>query len=103
MLEQRVAAAIAERAEAEAQLRQAQKMEAVGKLTGGVAHDFNNVLQIIGGNLQLLAATSPATGRAEQRLQTAIAAISRGSNLASQLLAFGRRSRWPRKWSTSGA
>ena len=91
LLEQRVAAAIAERAEAEAQLRQAQKMEAVGKLTGGVAHDFNNVLQIIGGNLQLLTRDVAGNLRAEQRLQTAIAAISRGSKLASQLLAFGRR------------
>jgi PAS domain S-box-containing protein len=91
MLEQRVAAAIAERAETEAQLRQAQKMEAVGKLTGGVAHDFNNVLQVIGGNLQLLVRDVAGNLRAEQRLQTAIAAISRGSKLASQLLAFGRR------------
>jgi len=91
VLEQRVTAAIAERAEAEAQLRQAQKMEAVGKLTGGVAHDFNNVLQVIGGNLQLLVRDVAGNLRAEQRLQTAIAAISRGSKLASQLLAFGRR------------
>jgi PAS domain S-box-containing protein len=91
MLERRVAAAIAERAEAEAQLRQAQKMEAVGKLTGGVAHDFNNVLQIIGGNLQLLAKEVAGSPRGEQRLQAAIAGISRGSKLASQLLAFGRR------------
>jgi PAS domain S-box-containing protein len=91
VLEQRVTAAIADRAETEAQLRQAQKMEAVGKLTGGVAHDFNNVLQVIGGNLQLLTRDVTGNLRAEQRLQTAIAAISRGSKLASQLLAFGRR------------
>ena len=91
VLEQRVGAAIAERTEAEAKLRQAQKMEAVGKLTGGVAHDFNNVLQVIGGNLQLLARDVAGNLRAEQRLQTAIPAISRGSKLASQLLAFGRR------------
>jgi PAS domain S-box-containing protein len=91
ILEQRVAAVVAERAEAEAQLRQAQKMEAVGKLTGGVAHDFNNVLQVVSGNLQLLSRDVAGNLRAEQRLQTAIAAISRGSKLASQLLAFGRR------------
>ena len=91
LLEHRVAAAIAERREAEAQLFQAQKMEAVGKLTGGVAHDFNNVLQVIGGNLQLLTRDVAGNLRGEQRLQTAIAAISRGSKLASQLLAFGRR------------
>jgi PAS domain S-box-containing protein len=91
VLAQRVTAAIAERAETEAQLRQAQKMEAVGKLTGGVAHDFNNVLQVIGGNLQLLTRDVTGNLRAEQRLQTAVAAISRGSKLASQLLAFGRR------------
>ena len=91
VLERRVAAAIAERAHTEAQLRQAQKMEAIGKLTGGVAHDFNNVLQVIAGNLQLLGRDVAGNVRAEQRLQTAIAATSRGSRLASQLLAFGRR------------
>jgi len=91
ILERRVASAVAERMEIEAQLRQAQKMEAVGKLTGGVAHDFNNVLQVIGGNLQLLTRDVAGNLRGEQRLQTAISAISRGSKLASQLLAFGRR------------
>ena len=40
--------------QSQAALQHAQKLEAVGQLTGGVAHDFNNVLQIIGGNLQLL-------------------------------------------------
>ena len=91
ILQRRVAAAVAEQADAEAQLRQSQKMEAVGKLTGGVAHDFNNVLQIISGNLQLLARDTTSNQRAEQRLHAAMAAVARGSKLASQLLAFGRR------------
>ncbi len=91
ILERRVTAAVAQRAEAEAQLRQAQKMEAVGKLTGGVAHDFNNVMQIVSGNLQLLARDISSNPRAERRLRTAISAIDRGAKLASQLLAFGRR------------
>ncbi len=91
ILERRVSAAVAERADAEAQLRQAQKMEAVGKLTGGVAHDFNNVMQIVSGNLQLLARDIASNPRAERRLRTAISAIDRGAKLASQLLAFGRR------------
>jgi PAS domain S-box-containing protein len=91
LLEARVSAALAEQAEAESQLRQAQKMEAVGRLTGGVAHDFNNVLQVIGGNLQLLSRDIAGNLRAEQRLGTAVAALNRGSKLASQLLAFGRR------------
>jgi PAS domain S-box-containing protein len=91
LLEVRVAAAVAERAEAEAQLRQAQKMEAVGRLTGGIAHDFNNVLQVIGGNLQLLSRDVSGSLRGEQRLATAVTALDRGAKLASQLLAFGRR------------
>ncbi|MDB4991588.1 MAG: zraS8 [Myxococcaceae bacterium] len=81
----------ATRREAEAQLRQAQKMEAVGNLTGGVAHDFNNLLQVIAGNLQLLRNDLPATKRAERRLGTALAAVQRGAKLSSHLLAFARR------------
>jgi signal transduction histidine kinase/CheY-like chemotaxis protein len=72
-------------------LRQSQKMEAVGKLTGGIAHDFNNLLQVIGGNLQLLAKEVGGNSTAEQRVRNALAGVSRGSKLASQLLSFGRR------------
>jgi PAS domain S-box-containing protein len=81
----------AERRLTEAALRQAQKMEAVGKLTGGVAHDFNNLLQVIGGNLQLLQRDLVASERAQRRLQTAVGAVERGAKLASQLLAFARQ------------
>jgi PAS domain S-box-containing protein len=72
-------------------LQQAQKMETIGKLTGGVAHDFNNLLQVISGNLQLLASDVAGSERAERRLANALAGVSRGAKLASQLLAFGRR------------
>ncbi|WP_244817622.1 response regulator [Caballeronia sp. Lep1P3] len=76
---------------AEEALRMAQKMEAIGKLTGGVAHDFNNLLQVIGGNLQLLAKDVAGQDKPEQRVKSALAGVARGANLASQLLAFGRR------------
>ncbi len=81
----------AEREKVEQALRQSQKMEAVGKLTGGVAHDFNNLLQVIGGNLQLLSKDMAGNERAERRVANALAGVSRGSKLAAQLLAFGRR------------
>jgi PAS domain S-box-containing protein len=90
-LEARVVAEIAERRAAEVALQRAQKLEAIGKLTGGVAHDFNNLLQIISGNLQLLASDVPGNVRAERRLANAMAGVTRGAKLASQLLAFGRR------------
>ncbi|CAM2156840.1 two-component system, cell cycle sensor histidine kinase and response regulator CckA [Pararobbsia alpina] len=76
---------------AEEALRVAQKMEAIGKLTGGVAHDFNNLLQVIGGNLQLLIKDVAGMDKPEQRVRNALAGVSRGAKLASQLLAFGRR------------
>jgi PAS domain S-box-containing protein len=75
----------------EAALQQAQKMESVGQLTGGVAHDFNNLLQVIGGNLQLLAKDVAGQQRAETRVANALAGVTRGARLASQLLAFARR------------
>jgi signal transduction histidine kinase/DNA-binding response OmpR family regulator len=90
-LEARVVAEIVERQQAEAALQQSQKMEAIGKLTGGVAHDFNNLLQVISGNLQLLGKDVANNGRASERISNALTAVERGSRLASQLLAFGRR------------
>ena len=87
----RVNEEIAERQSAEAALQQAQKMESIGKLTGGVAHDFNNLLQIISGNLQLLQRDIAGNERAERRVANAMAGVQRGAKLASQLLAFGRR------------
>jgi signal transduction histidine kinase/DNA-binding response OmpR family regulator len=80
-----------ERQAAENALRQAQRMESLGKLTGGVAHDFNNLLQVVGGNLQLLLKDVSGNERADKRVQNALAGVARGSKLASQLLAFGRR------------
>ena len=90
-LETRVAAEIAERRHTEKALQQAQKMESIGQLTGGVAHDFNNLLQVVAGNLQLLAKDVAGNERAERRVGNALAGVSRGAKLASQLLAFGRR------------
>ncbi len=72
-------------------LHQAQKLEAIGKLTGGVAHDFNNVLQIIGANLQLMRDGVASQPHLARRLEAAAAAVERGAKLSSQLLAFARR------------
>ncbi|WP_304638648.1 ATP-binding protein [Pseudomonas sp.] len=72
-------------------LYQSQKLEAVGKLTGGVAHDFNNVLQIIGANLQLLRDGVGEEPRLLRRLESAMQAVERGARLSAQLLAFARR------------
>ncbi|SAL83386.1 PAS/PAC sensor hybrid histidine kinase [Caballeronia choica] len=72
-------------------LAHAEKLEAIGKLTGGVAHDFNNVLQVIGGNLQLAAQHAREDKALLQRLESAHEAVERGAMLSSQLLAFARR------------
>ncbi|WP_312513398.1 PAS domain S-box protein [Massilia sp.] len=78
----------------EAALQQAQKMETIGKLTGGVAHDFNNLLQVIGGNLQLIARTLDKSGGVpdiRKRVDSAMSGVERGAKLASSLLSFARR------------
>jgi PAS domain S-box-containing protein len=77
--------------EARSALHHAQKLEAIGKLTGGVAHDFNNVLQVISGNLQLLQVLFPHNDQLQARVASAIGAVDRGAKLSGQLLAFARR------------
>jgi PAS domain S-box-containing protein len=90
-LERTVNNEVAERVKAEEALRQAQKMEAVGQLASGVAHDFNNVLQVISSNLQLMELDTGVTPLLRSRLAHAISAVGRGSKLSAQLLAFARR------------
>ncbi len=90
-LEERVAEAVTARVEAEERFRQVQKLEAIGNLTGGVAHDFNNVLQIISANLQLIELKSKDNPDLLRRLRVVSDAVSRGGKLASQMLAFARR------------
>jgi PAS domain S-box-containing protein len=73
------------------QVRQSQKMESIGKLAGGVAHDFNNLLTVINGNCQLALMQTEAEHPARARIEAALAAGSRASELTGQLLAFSRR------------
>jgi PAS domain S-box-containing protein len=74
--------------EARNALDRSQKLEAVGKLTGGVAHDFNNILHIISANVQLMMRNEEST---RKRLLSIMDAVERGKKLAGQLLAFARR------------
>jgi PAS domain S-box-containing protein len=77
-------------AEAEAHLRQVQKIDALGQLTGGVAHDFNNLLMVISGGLSLIERCTDAQRR-ERILAGMRQAAERGASLSRQLLAFARR------------
>ncbi len=97
-LEERVAertraleASLEERARAEASLAQAQRLETVGRLTGGVAHDFNNLLTVIIGGLDMILRKPDDAARVTRLGEAALAAGQRGERLTRQLLAFARR------------
>ena len=82
---------ITERKELEQQLRQAQKMEAVGQLAGGIAHDFNNLLTIIFGYSDVLRAESEASETLRDSVDAISEAAGRAAALTRQLLAFSRK------------
>jgi len=75
----------------EEQLRQAQKMEAVGRLAGGVAHDFNNLLTVIGGYCSMSLQTLKATNPLQKNITEIQKASERAASLTGQLLAFSRK------------
>ena len=80
-----------QRAELETQLRQAQKMEALGALAGGIAHDFNNILMAIMGSAELLSEDQEEAGQPSPHLVTIMTAAQRGARLVDRILAFGRK------------
>jgi len=82
---------ITERLNLEAQLRHSQKMESIGQLAAGVAHDFNNVLTIIKGHADLLLARDNLPADYSESLQKISSAADRAANLTRQLLTFSRR------------
>jgi signal transduction histidine kinase/CheY-like chemotaxis protein len=75
----------------EQQLRQSQKMEALGMLAGGIAHDFNNLLTIISGYSQMIQAGLPPGERGRTAIEQVLKACDHAAGLTSQLLAFSRR------------
>jgi signal transduction histidine kinase len=93
ILEERVAAEIGRRMQTEAELRQAQKMEAIGQLTGGVAHDMNNLLLVIQSSLERLERhfSQSSDAALSRTVELALRGTARAAALTHQLLAFARR------------
>ncbi|MBI2316697.1 MAG: PAS-domain containing protein [Betaproteobacteria bacterium] len=82
---------ITEQKRAQAALLQAQKMEAVGRLSGGLAHDFNNLLTVVIGNLVRLQELLAGTSALDEYLTPALTASRRGADLIRRLLTFARQ------------
>jgi PAS domain S-box-containing protein len=82
---------ITERRNLEQQLRHAQKMESVGQLAGGVAHDFNNIMTVIQGHTSLLLAEPDLKPEAAESLAQIAASVKRASDVTRQLLTFSRK------------
>jgi signal transduction histidine kinase len=86
-----IANTISEFQKAEEKLQQVQRLESVGRLTGGIAHDVNNMLAIISGNIELACEDIVRGKDPRKRLQTALRATERGSILTQSLLSFARQ------------
>jgi two-component system, cell cycle sensor histidine kinase and response regulator CckA len=82
---------ISERRRLESALFQAQKMDAIGQLAGGVAHDFNNLLMVISSYAELMLDTIGPEHRCHRNVQEVLSASRRAADLTRQLLAFGRK------------
>ena len=90
-LERRVEARTRESETALAQVHEMQKVESLGKLTGGVAHDFNNLLTTVLGNLEILRKSVTGNPRQLRLVDSAIRGAERGATLTNRMLAFARR------------
>jgi signal transduction histidine kinase/ActR/RegA family two-component response regulator len=77
----------------QAQLQQAQKMEAIGTLAGGIAHDFNNILSVILGYAEMARGDTPTDSRVAEEIDQVIIAANRAKELVKQILAFSREAK----------